>query len=613
MPRRSAFLRLVVIVALVLWPGWVRGADEPQPKKATIPVFALKGEITESPVDESFPLFEPPGVSLGELTKRMTQAAKDGEVKAVVVLDEGGMYGSAQVEEMRQAMGALRAAGKEVYVHSDSLRMPEYVLFAGASRVSAVPTADVWVTGLYAEQPYLRGLLDKIGVQPDFLTCGEYKSAAEIFVRDQPSKQADEMINWLLDSMYQTDLKLIARGRKVSVEQARTWIDGGPYSAGKAKAAGLIDAIEHRQDFNAFLKKKHGNNVEFDRRYGQPKQPTIDFNNPFAVFKLMADLFGGTKKPKSDRPAVGIVYVEGPILLGEQVPSMFGMMGGQQARSSAIRKALDRAAADDQVKAVVLRVNSPGGSAVASEIILDATRRVKAKKPFVVSMGNVAGSGGYYVSCASDTIFADRSTITASIGVVAGKLVTTPMWNKVGITFKPYGRGRHAGLLNTDKPFSKDEREVVQAWMDEIYATFRKHVTDARGERLKKPLEEIAGGRVYTGQQALELGLVDRIGTLGDAIAFVAGEAKLKEGEYDTRPVPEAKNFIEQLMEQSGGGEKDPGNVAGVRGSVLQLAMPYLQHLDPQRVMVIRQALLRLDLIQNEGPILMMPEVGMGR
>jgi protease-4 len=608
MPRRLA-LTLLVIVSLILPSRFARAAgaadDAPQ-NKPTIPVFTLTGEITESPTDESFPFFEPPVASLRDLTRRLTKAAHDDNVKAVVLLAEDAHVGPAQTEELRQSMAALQKAGKEVYVHSDSLSTADYVLFAGATRISVVPTADLWVTGIYAEQPYLRGLLDKLGVQPDFLTCGDYKSAAEMFMRTEPSKQADEMYNWLLDSIHQNRIALIAKGRNVTPEQATKWIDSGPYTAEKAKAAGMIDAVEHRQDFTAFLKRKYGDDVTFDRKYGQPKQPTLDFSNPFVAFKILGDLFAGSKKPASDKPAVGIVYVEGPILLGNPEPSIFGALGGE-ARSSALRKALDEAANDDKVKAVVLRINSPGGSAVASEIILDATKRVKAKKPFVVSMGNVAGSGGYYVACAADTIFADPSTITASIGVVAGKLVTTPMWNKIGVTFKPYARGRHAALLNTDHPFTDEQRKLMQDWMNDIYGVFKQHVSDARKDRLKKPLDEIAGGRVYTGQQALEPGLVDRLGTLSDAVAFVAAKANLKEGDYDTRPVPEPKNFLEQLMEQqSGGTERERHNVTAP--SVLQLALPLLHDLDPQRVAVIKQSLRRLDLIQSEGAVLMMPE-----
>jgi protease-4 len=205
-----------------------------------------------------------------------------------------------------------------------------------------------------------------------------------------------------------------------------------------------------------------------------------------------------------EKPAVGIVYVQGPILLGSE--QGLSLLGEEVALSSRVRRAPDDAAADDTIKAVVLRVDSPGGSAVASEIILDATRRVKAKKPFVVSMGNVAGSGGYYVACASDLIFADRSTITASIGVVGGKFATEALFDKLGIEFHPYKRGKNAGLLASGQPFTQDERAKLQSWMDEIYETFRGHVTAVRAGRLKKPLDELAGGRVFTGAQAIELG-----------------------------------------------------------------------------------------------------------
>src|SRR5438067_11729365 len=170
-------------------------------------------------------------------------------------------------------------------------------------------------------------------------------------------------------------------------------------------------------------------------------------------------------------------------------------------------------------------------------------------------MGNVAGSGGYYVACASDTIFADEATITASIGVISGKLVTNPMWGKIGITFAPYQRGKNAAMLSSARPFNTEERQKMQGYMDEIYGVFKGHVTASRGDRLKKPIDELAGGRVFTGKQALELGLVDRIGTLKDSIGYVAGEANLTD--YDVRVVPEPKNLIEQILEATGGGKQD--------------------------------------------------------
>ena len=266
------------------------------------------------------------------------------------------------------------------------------------------------------------------------------------------------------------------------------------------------------------------------------------------------------------------------------------------AASSDLRRALDDAAADDTIKAVVLRVNSPGGSATASDIILDATRRVKAKKPLVVSMGSVAASGGYYVSCAADTVFADEATITGSIGVVGGKMATTDMWKKVGITFKEYPRGKHADILSSAAVFSPEERTHMQSWMDEIYGVFKGHVTAARGKKLKKPIDDLAGGRVYTGRQALDLGLVDKIGSLEDALKFAASEAKLEK--YELRVVPEPKNFFELLMEENTGDhESDKRLGAGLlhgQSDLLGAVLPLVEKLDPQRMAVLRRALVRL-------------------
>jgi len=292
------------------------------------------------------------------------------------------------------------------------------------------------------------------------------------------------------------------------------------------------------------------------------------------------------------------------IVPGTSRGSIFGSSG---ATSSDIRKALDEAARDDLVKAVVLRVDSPGGSAVASEIILDATRRVRAKKPLVVSMGDVAGSGGYYVAMAADTVFADRTTITASIGVVGGKLVTTDMWKKVGITFTPYSRGANAGMLAGDAPFTDAERAHIKKWMGSVYDTFTGHVLEARKDKLKKPIEELAQGRVYTGQQALELGLVDKIGTLDDAIHFAADRASLKD--YDVKVVPEPKNFLEKLMEEgAGGADKDNKWVGAATSSPLaNLALPYLKGLDPGRVTAVLSALERLQLLGDESVVVTMP------
>jgi protease-4 len=420
------------------------------------------------------------------------------------------------------------------------------------------------------------------------------------------------MYDWLFDSLFESCVDQIADGRKVTREKARGWIDEGLFSTDRAAEAGVIDAVEYRAQFVQHIEQEHGEKTKFDKRYGKSDRQTIDFSNPFAVFKIWGEILSGGSTKKSTKDAVGIVYVEGPIMPGESQPSPF--MGAQQiAYSTPIRKALDKVADDDSIKAVVLRVNSPGGSVVASEIILQATKRIAEKKPLVVSMGNVAGSGGYYVACGANTIFADGTTITGSIGVVAGKLATREMWDKVGIGWHPISRGKNSGMLSSGDVFTDEQREKLQSWMDEVYADFQGHVTSIRGDRLQKPIDEIAGGRVYTGRQALELGLVDRLGTLSDAIQFAAKEAQLEK--YDVRIEPKPKSFIEVLLEESaGGGDSDqqihfPSIAAQWQTANLwKNVAPLLGNLEPQRLNALQRAFIQLEILQREGVTLAMPE-----
>ena len=609
MNKTGRWVVAAIVPLLIVQGAWgAKAGDAGEPK---IAVFRLSGAVTERPTDTTFAFGGERSISLKDLVARMKQARDDKNVKAVVLMLDGAQIGMAQIEELRQTIAQVRAADKDVYAHVDELSLGGYLLLSGASRISIVPTGDMWLMGLHAESPYLRGMLDKIGVVPDFLTCGAYKSASEILMRTGPSPQAEEMTNWLLDSMFDTAVKLIAEGRKVPPAKVKEWIDGAPYTAEKAVKLGIIDAVQHRQEFVGELHERFGASVKFDKHYGADDRPDLDFSSPFAIFNVFSKMLSG--KEKSDKPAVGIVYVEGAISLGSDEPSPFGGSGG--ARSTSVRKALDKAADDDSIKAVVLRVDSPGGSAVASEIILDATKRVRAKKALVVSMGNVAGSGGYYVACGAETIFADAATITGSIGVVAGKLATTGMWNKVGINFKEYQRGANAALLSSARTFSDEERTRMQGWMDEIYGVFKGHVTEIRGKRLTKPIDDLAGGRVYTGQQALGLGLVDKIGTLDDAIKFAAAQANL--GDYDIRVVPEPKNILEQIMEEWGNKEDEESSVAvrtgtpslGEGSALFEAALPLIRHLDPQRLSAVLTALTRLEMLNHEGVVLMMPEI----
>ncbi|MEO1995006.1 MAG: signal peptide peptidase SppA, partial [Planctomycetaceae bacterium] len=592
-------------VLLLLTTATSAAPPEAKQRPARIPVFSLSGVITEQATDTGFPFVTgSASESLHSLLTRLEKAGQDDSVPAIVLLTGSSLLGRAQLEEVRQALDKIRAGGKHIHAHADMMMTSDLALLSGSTEISMVPTGNLFITGLYGEQLFLRGLLDKIGVQPDYFTCGEFKSAGEMFMRTTPSPQSEAMNNWLFDGIFANMTAAVASGRKVAPEQVHKWIDHGVFTAEKAKEAGIIDSVLHRRAFEVSLRQAYGADLKFDRAYGQKKQATIDLSSPMGILQFYGQLLSPPRRQRNFKDSVAIVYLEGPIMPGSGGGSP---LGGAIAFSTTIRKALDQVAEDDSIKAVVFRVNSPGGSAVASEIILSATKRVAAKKPFIVSMGDVAGSGGYYVACAAETIFADPSTVTGSIGVVSGKFATTKMWNKMGITFKPIQRGANSGILSSANVFSDSEKSVMKSYMDEVYEVFKGHVVAIRGDRLKKDIEDLAGGRVFTGRQALKLGLVDELGGLHDAIDFAAQKAQLKS--YEIRIVPRPKNLIEQLMSDLGpAGNDSPHLQFAPRGlDLLQTVMPYLQGLDRQRTQIVAQALLQLTITQRERVMLTMP------
>ena len=419
---------------------------------------------------------------------------------------------------------------------------------------------------------------------------------------------ARENVNWLLDGYYDVLVEMIARSRGKTAEQIRDLIDGGPYLAEEALEKGLIDAVATRDEFVARVMEGIDGLVKVDNRYGRKKGPQVNLTSPFAFFSILSEMF---KTPeRSQKDAIAVIYVEGAIVSGHSQPSPFGQAGG--AYSGDIRKALETAAEDPSIKAVVMRIDSPGGSAEASEVILNATKRVQSHKPLIVSMGDVAGSGGYYIACGADTIFADRATVTASIGVVGGKLVTADMWNKLGVNWIGYQRGANADIFNSERPFDASQRQLLERYMQSVYDVFKGHVAAGRGDKLTKDLDELAGGRVFTGKQALELGLVDRIGGLQAAVEYAATQVSLDD--YEVRVIPEPQDFITMLMEDLSGEGSRPTDISTSGAVSLLSGHPSLKGLfdvlrktEPQRAHALYQALQRVELIRDEGAVMMMP------
>lgn len=574
-------------------------ADEGTPKKLVH--LHLHGSLTEKPHEDPFGLSGIHYRSLKEIVETLEKVGKDSDVAGVALTMGQIPFGFGQMEEVRTALATLQSSGKQVSVHVEDLDMGTYALFSPVADLSMVPTSSLWFTGLNGHGIYLKETLAKLGVEADFIHIGGYKAAGELFTRTEPSPEAEENMNWLLDGLFEALVEMTAEARGLKPEEVRGWIDQGLFSADEAREKGLIARVEYQDEFLERVKKELGDEVETVNRYDKKAEEEIDLSNPFAFFTFLAKQMEKAKTGKGD--ALGLIYIEGPILPGYEQPNPFGASAA--AHGGNIRKALEEAADDDSIKAVVIRVDSPGGSALASEVIWRGVEQVKKKKPVVVSMGNMAASGGYYVSCGANKILADRTTLTGSIGVVGGKLVTTGMWDKIGVNWHEYKRGKNSDLMSTLSPWREDQRSLIEKWMTEIYEDFTGHVVAGRGEKLTKPIEEIAGGRVYTGAQALDLGLVDEIGGLSRAIAAAAELASATD--YKVRIIPEPVNPFVALMEGVSGGGDRPSDLSFPGGAQASRWIPLLGAIEPERIPTAIQAIHRLELISKEGLVLMPP------
>lgn len=519
------------LIAAALLPLISRGEDKPA--KPVVAVYDLEGIISESgqgeesmldlSMDPSRPL------TMLDLSRSLEKAAADVAVKAVVLDVDGANLDFSQIQEVRGQLAAIREAGKDVWMYSERLSNGTALLGSTANHFTLMPEADCEFHGINAESMYFKGLLDKAGIRAEVIHIGDFKSYGETFYRTGPSDEARKQEEQLIDSVFGQLVGDVASGRKLAPEKVRTLIDDGSLNAKRAVEEGLADHLMFRTDFVKKLHESYGDDADFDRDYELPDLEGPEITGIMDVFKLMFNE-SGNAKPRKD--FVAVVALDGDISDESVAP---------------VRTQILKLAKENKAKALVLRVNSPGGSALASEVLWEATDEWKATgKPFVVSMGGVAASGGYYVSAGADRIFAEAGTITGSIGVVGMKFVVGDAMDKLGISTHTIQRGKNAGAMSMTRGFTDEEAKLVRDSMAEVYTTFKKRVTDGRGKALKGDLEPLAGGRVYSGKQALEIGLVDEIGGLHQAIAHASKQAKLEKPEV--KLLPEPKSGLEGLF-----------------------------------------------------------------
>ena len=540
----KATLLSITTAASLLLPLTVGSAQDVKPAEAKVANtwahLELKGNYNEGAAMAG--LFGSASETLSTGLARLEQAAADPTLGGVILRINGPQVGWAKLHELRTAIGKIRAKGKKVIAVVDDASTKDYLLASACDQIVMPESGSVMMLGLRAEVTFYKGLFDKVGIKADMMQVGEFKGAAEPYSRTEMSAPFREEMESVLDDYFDLIVTTIAKDRKLAKADIIKAIDNGPHTAKAAKELGLIDRLGYDDEIKDMIKADHGGQ-KIVPKYGKKKIDT-DFSGFSGMVKMMNLMMGvEPRAAKSKNAVIAIVHVTGVIMTGK---SSSDFMGGETVGSDTLVEAIRKADADDQVKAIVLRVDSPGGSALASDLIWRALKNCK--KPTVASMGDTAASGGYYVSMGCDKVFAEPGTLTGSIGVVGGKIALGGVYEKVGITTSVISRGKNSGALSGLAPFSETERQAMQKLMADIYDQFTKKAAESRGMP-QADLEKLAKGRVYTGQQAMKLNLVDQLGTLDDAIAQAKLLAGLKpEDKTDRMLLPKAANPFEALF-----------------------------------------------------------------
>jgi protease IV len=469
-------------------------------------VFTLEGPIPETaPPRPSFPrsLFTPKQQTLRSLGADFRRVAQDTRIKGVILRLYGVSAPPAQLQGLRDLIRELQAAGKRVIAWSHAFDTGTYYAAAAADEILLQPGGSVAVLGQQARYYFLADALDRLGVQADFVQITPYKTAADSLTRRSMSEQAREMADWLLDDLHRQMLEAIAEGRSMTAQEAEAMIDGCPVVGEQARSVGAVDGILSEEQLPSYLgsPSSPARLAAYDRCKRQLRCPPLARpGRCVAVLRIAGDIIDG----RSSTPPLRIPF---------RVPLLFSEKAGDltvvhQARSLARSR---------RVGAVVVHVDSGGGSATSSEAMAAALQTVAEKKPLIVSMGTLAASGGYYVATPASKIIAHPATRTGSIGVLTGKLVTSGLFEKILFQRDVLSRGRHAGYYANTQPFTDEERRCLRASISEIYEQFLARVSSARGMS-RDAVDAVGGGRVWTGSQAKERGLVDELGGLDLAV-----------------------------------------------------------------------------------------------
>ena len=536
----------LLLFALIILP---LSADEhDEGKEVTPPVkkyveFTLSG--TYSDIKEMRFFGTAATKTVRGLLKKLDALKNNDEVAGIIFTIGNIGVGWGNLQEIRNKLNEFQETDKELIAYLESGGNAEYLLATTMDRIVLMPAGTLNLTGISSEIMFFKGLLEKLDIEADMIAMGKFKSGVEPYMRDSMSDAFRESMTSLLDDIYAQMLAKIADGRdKITTDDAAELIDRGPFTAKEAQEAKLVDELHYYDELLDKIGEKP--DVELSTKDDKKIGKVPDLNSPFGLIQLLS-MFTSSQRAKP-RPAdkqIALIYASGPILpdINLSFPTMFSIS------PKTFKKAFKKVREDDTIKAVVFRIDSPGGSSIASDLIWREVMLTQREKPVVVSMANMAASGGYYIAMAAGTIVAQPGTLTGSIGVYGGKLNMKGLYNKVGLTREIISRGKNATLYSDYGGFSDTERERVQKMMKTIYEDFVNKAAAGR-EKTFDEIHKIAQGRIWTGKQAKELGLVDELGGLDTALSIAKTEAGIAEDDkFDIIVLPEQKTFFERMME----------------------------------------------------------------
>ncbi len=516
----------LVIIGLVI--GRIFATRQPAIASNSALVLSLSGEIPEAaPVDIQIPFFQQRGVpTVRDLWTALHQAAKDNRIKAVVIQAQGLQVGSAKLQELHEQLLDFKKSGKPVYALLQNPGSREYYLASTADKVFLSPDDMLNVKGMRAEIMYFKGVLDKVGVNFQVDHIGAYKDAGDVFTRSNMSPETREVLTAMVDQIFNDFCSTIGQGRHKSADEVRALVDQGPFTANQAKSAGLVDVIGYEDQVYADLKK----------RTGQSELNKVSIRTYVKAAPASGD-------------HVGVIVGEGEIVAGD--PNTTTISSESQMSYTAMRKLIQQVRSDSSIKGVILRVDSPGGDAVASDEILHELRLLAATKPVVISFSDYAASGGYYIAMTGDTIVAYPNTVTGSIGVLYARPNIQTLLGRLGVGQDAVSRGKLSGIDSVTEPLSDAGQQKLHEGLLDTYNTFVSKVASAR-RRTFDQIQPLAQGHVWMGTQARQNGLVDDLGGFDRAVALVRQKAHLSaSGDTNLIVFPPKRSIWEVLTNSS--------------------------------------------------------------